>query len=63
VPQEDGPYRAAWRRYRLWSWAFWLVFVGYLPALALVGRVRGAGEGNAILLAAFVWMIGLALVG
>jgi len=64
VPQEDGPYSAAWRRYRLWSWAFWIVFVGYLPAMAFVGRVLGwAGEGNAIFLAAFVWMIGFAVAG
>lgn len=64
MPQEDGPYRAAWRHYRLWSWAFWIVFVGYLPALAFVARVLGwAGEGNAIFLVAFVWMIGFALVG
>ena len=64
MPQEDGPYSAAWRRCRLWSWAFWIVFVGYLPALAVVARVLGwAGEGNAIFLTAFVWMIGFALVG
>ena len=64
MPQEDGPYSAAWRRYRLWSRAFWIVFVGYLPAMAFVARVLGwAGQGNAIFLAAFVWMIGFALVG
>ena len=64
MPQQDGSYSAAWRHYRLWSWAFWIVFVGYLPALAFVARVLGwAGEGNAIFLAAFVWMIGFALVG
>lgn len=63
MPQEYGPSSAAWRRYRLWSWAFWIVFVGYLPAMAFVARVLGAGEGNAIFLAAFVWMIWFALVG
>src|SRR5258708_7269022 len=44
VPQEDGPYSAAWRRYRLWSWAFWIVFVGYLPNMAFVGRVMGGAD-------------------
>ena len=36
-----GPYSAAWRCYRQWSRAFWIVFVFYLPALAFVGLALG----------------------
>ena len=41
MPQDRGPYSAAWRRYRRWSRLFWIVFVFYLPALAFVGLALG----------------------
>jgi hypothetical protein len=61
----DGPYSAAWRRYRWWNWAFWLVFVLYLPALAFASHALGWSRdgGNAIVVAAFVWMAAFAAIG
>ena len=56
----NGSYSAAWRHYRLWSWAFWIGFAAYLPALALVSRALGGNRedsGNTIFAAAFVWMM------
>ena len=41
TPQGEGPYSTAWRRYRQWSWAFWIVFGLYLPGLAFVSRTLG----------------------
>jgi uncharacterized membrane protein len=61
-----GPYSAAWRCYRQWSRAFWIVFVFYLPGLDLVSRALGwrrYSNGAAIFLAAFVWMIAWAVIG
>ena len=60
-------YAAAWRSYRLWSRAFWLIFVGYLPTLALVDRVVRRALGDAAntttLLVAFLWLIAFAITG
>lgn len=60
-------YDAAWRAYRWWSRAFWLVFVGFLPAMALLDRVvrRAAGDtaNTTTMVAAFAWMLGFALAG
>ena len=58
--QDQGPYSAAWRRYKLWSGAFWIGFAAYLPALAFVNRALGGsreGGGTAIFVAAFMWMM------
>jgi hypothetical protein len=64
-PQADGPYSAAWRRYRLWSWAFWIVFVSYLPAMASLNRVLRPmrDSGNVIFFAALLWMVAFAVIG
>ena len=62
----NGPYSAAWRHYRLWSWAFWIGFVSYLPGLAFVSRALGwtrDGNSTAIFLTAFVWMLAWAAIG
>jgi len=57
----------AWRAYRRWSRAFWLVFLGYLPALALadrlVRRTHGDAANTTTLCLAILWMIAFALVG
>ena len=63
--EADRPYAAVWRRYRYWSWAFWLVFVAYLPALALLHRALGPmpESGSVIFVAALAWMIAFAVIG
>ncbi|PYU20134.1 MAG: hypothetical protein DMG32_22915 [Acidobacteria bacterium] len=64
--QDQGPYLAAWRRYRRWSRAFWIGFGSYLPGLAFASRAvrwRRNGDGTAIFLAAFVWMIIWVVIG
>ena len=35
----ERSYSGAWRRYRGWSWTFWLAFLGYLPGMALLWMV------------------------
>jgi hypothetical protein len=66
VPQST-PYAAAWRAYRGWSRAFWLVFVTYLPALALsdhvVRRIYGDTANTITTVMAFVWMIAFVMTG
>ena len=58
---------AAWRRYRWWSRAFWLLFLAYLPAVALVDRLVRRSHGEAAntttLVTALVWMIPFAVTG
>jgi hypothetical protein len=60
-------YVGAWRAYRWWARAFWLVFVGFLPGMSLFDRVvrRTAGDAanTATVVAALVWMLGFALAG
>jgi len=65
TPQGEGPYSTAWRRYRQWSWAFWIVFGSYLPGLAFVSHAFGwtRGGGNTIFFAALVWMIACTIIG
>ena len=64
---EGKAYAAAWRAYRLWSRAFWLTFVAYLPAVALFDRVVRRRYGDAAdtttLLVALGWMIAFAIAG
>ena len=62
---EEGPYSAAWRRYRAWSRAFWILFVLYLPALGFLSRTLGwtRGTGTPVMVAAIVWMIAFAAIG
>jgi hypothetical protein len=62
VSLREGPYAAAWRRYRRWRWTFWLLFVLYLPAPAILSRAMGwtRGSGTPIVVAAFAWMIAFA---
>ena len=61
----EGPYAGAWRRYRWWSRAFWLLFLLYLPALAWLSRALGwaSDGGRKTAVAAFVWMVAFAAVG
>ena len=63
--RDEGPYSAAWRRYRRWSRAFWIVFVLYLPTLDFVSRRLGwvSDGGGKIFFAAFVWLIAFAVIG
>ncbi|HEY7204186.1 MAG TPA: hypothetical protein VIA61_07825 [Methylomirabilota bacterium] len=65
MPGGEGPYSAAWRRYRRWSLAFWLVFVLYLPGLAFLSQAMGWSRngGGPVFVAAFVWMIAFAAIG
>jgi hypothetical protein len=55
----------AWRRYRQWSRAFWIVFVLYLPVLGFVGReLRPMGGGaTVIFIAATVWLVAATAIG
>ena len=64
--QDDGPYAAAWARYRRASRAFWILFVLFLPALALVGRaVRSSTPGGRAVIfgTAIAWMIAFTVAG
>jgi hypothetical protein len=65
VSLREGPYAAAWRRYQRWCWTFWLLFVLYLPALAILSRAMGwtRGSGTPIVVAAFAWTIAFGIVG
>jgi hypothetical protein len=60
-------YAAAWRAYRWWSRAFWVAFVAYLPAMALVDRIVRRTHGDAAntttLFMALAWMIAFAVTG
>jgi hypothetical protein len=63
--QEEGSYSVEWRQYRQWSRTFWIVFLLYLPALALVSKVLGPirGRGTVIFCAAAIWMLAFAISG
>jgi hypothetical protein len=63
--QAEGAYAAAWRRYRAWSRAFWIVFVSYLPAMALVHRALGGTRdtGGVIFSFATAWLLAFAIIG
>lgn len=61
-------YATAWRSYRCWSRAFWLVFFGYLPAVAslvdrVVRRTYGDAANTTTLFIALAWMIAFAVIG
>ena len=64
---DSTPYAAAWRSYRFWSRAFWLLFVGFLPGMALVDRgVRqtyGEAANTTTMVAALAWMIAFTVAG
>jgi hypothetical protein len=61
---DDGPHAAAWRRYRRVSWAFWILFVFFLPGMAAINRAFGsAGGGAPVLIAAPAWMIAFSVIG
>ena len=65
----SGPasHPAAWRVHQWWSRAFWLAFVGYLPAMALIDgvvrRTGAAAAGTTTFAVALVWMIAFAVTG
>jgi hypothetical protein len=64
LPPADGPYATAWRRYRAWSLAFWIVFVSYLPALDLVHRALArTDDSGVIFFLACAWLLAFALIG
>jgi predicted RNA-binding Zn-ribbon protein involved in translation (DUF1610 family) len=60
-------YAVAWRSYRWWSRTFWIVFLGYVPAIALIDRVvrraHGDAANTATLFVALAWMVAFAVVG
>jgi hypothetical protein len=60
-------YAVAWCSYRWWSRTFWIVFLGYLPAIALIDRVVRRAHGDvantATLFVALAWMAAFAVVG
>jgi predicted RNA-binding Zn-ribbon protein involved in translation (DUF1610 family) len=62
---DEGPYTPAWRAYRRWSRAFWLLFLGFLPAVDGIYRLaRMAGsDGSWIGLVALAWMLAFAVAG
>jgi len=65
IPQ-DGPYAAAWHRYRRWSRAFWMIFLLFLPGMALINRMYGPARESALALmfvVALVWMVAFAVAG
>jgi hypothetical protein len=61
------PQAEAWRKYRWWSRAFWVVFLGFLPGMALVDRLVRAKYGDAAdavtPFVAFAWMLAFAATG
>ena len=61
----EGPYAAAWRSYRRTSWAFWSLFVFYLPGLAFVSNAFGLTRdgGGTITVAALLWLLLFAVIG
>ena len=63
--QDEGAYAAAWRSYRRFGRAFWILFVLFLPALALVGRAVGSTPSGVTVIfgTALAWMIAFAVVG
>src|SRR5262245_30811038 len=63
--QDEILYSTAWIYYRRWSRVFWMVFVLYLPVLAVVGRALQSmpSANTLILFAALVWMIAFAVIG
>ena len=44
--EHNGPYAPAWRRYRRWRRAFWLVFVAFLPTVAAIDRAVRSRYGE-----------------
>lgn len=63
--QGEGVYAAAWGRYRRSRGAFWILFVLFLPAMALVHRAVGStpGGGTVIFCTALVWMVAFTVAG
>ena len=62
----DGPYAGVWRRYRRWSRAFWIIFLFFLPGMALINRALGPARASAatvIFVVALVWMVAFAVAG
>ena len=60
----DDPQAVVWRRYRRWRWAFWLLFVLFLPTLALIFRALGSRDsGGPIVFIAAAWMIAFSVAG
>jgi len=58
IPQ-DGRYAAAWHRYRRWSRAFWMIFLLFLPGMALINRMYGPVRDSAVavmFVVALVWI-------
>jgi hypothetical protein len=64
VLQDETAYSAAWRHYRRWSRAFWIVFVFFLPVFALLGSLRSIRDNGAVIFGgALLWMLAFALIG
>jgi hypothetical protein len=61
---DEGPYTPKWRAHRLWTIAFWLGFLGFVPGVAWIHslyRARG-GSGDIVLPVALGWMIAWAAI-
>lgn len=57
-PSEVARYEAAWQRYRVYSARYWLIFLGYIPAVLLFGWMLSFvfNDNLAHGIVAFSWM-------
>lgn len=60
-----GYYAAAWQRHRRWSWAFWLLFLGFVPGAPLltVGLGRVFHSEGLFLPITLGWMAAVGIAG
>lgn len=67
VQPGEGPYSPAWRRYRRWARAFWIVALSYLPGVALIDRMVRSTHGNAAntvtFYVALAWLVATLVTG
>jgi hypothetical protein len=62
----EGSYAEAWLRYRLSSRAFWILFLSFVPGVAIINRIfrlASNGHGIVIFVVAIAWMIAFAVAG
>ena len=59
----EGPYTSAWKRHRRRRRVFWLLLLGYVPGVALLGAWLGrVFQTSALFLPLVIgWMAGLAV--
>jgi hypothetical protein len=64
VQEDEGPYSPAWRRYRRLSRTFWVLFLSFLPGVAVVSRLPAVPRGgDAVFVAGLAWMIAFSAIG